>query len=188
MFGKDKPTAEVMKKEFEAAPPSSIEDHVEKPESVKAKGTPTALYAHIPMLIIREPKETDVDAIYQLGQSIPELASEDDEEFLSKDGVEHFARYYQSNCLVAELEGKLVGFVIIEKEGYDSTCITFLGVAPEYRNEGIGAFLLSQMESKVKTKGFYLFATSSSAVDYFEKKGYHKGKTMTYMGKDVVPD
>lgn len=185
MFGKkEEPLkTEVLKQRFEEAPSSSIEQPKEAPTPVVGEDKAPHLYAKVPLLLIREPKEEDESAIYELGRSIPELECADGEEWLSKESVRHFVSYSTDKCLVAELESKIIAFVITEKSGWENGCITFLGVHPNYRKQGIGTYLLAQIESKLGVKDFYLFATSESAATYFEKMGYQKGKTMTFMSK-----
>jgi len=185
LFGKDTPKPETIKDQFIESPTSNIEPETVVSPEPKKDSTPS-IYAKIPLLLIREPIKTDSEQIYQLGLSIPELASKDGEPWLSKSDVDHHVSYSTDDCLVAELNGKIVGFVITQKEGWEHICIVFIGIHPDYRKSGIGKYLMTQIESKQSSvNDFYLFATSDKAVTYFEGLGYQKGKTMTYMRKTV---
>lgn len=177
------PRPETVRKNFEDAPPQIIEPPKEEPPPKQPH-----LYAKVPLLLIREARESDETELYQLGKSIPELQCKDGEDWLTKEDVHHRCAYDKDDCLVALLDDKMIAFLISDHEGYEHGCITFLGVHPDYRNEGIATYLLSQMEARKNYKDWYLFATSENAVKYFESQGYVKGKTMTYMLKKVKED
>jgi len=181
LFGKDQLKAEALKEHFKEAPPSTVEPTI---EPAPPKLPVPQLYAKVPTLLIREPIEADIKQIYELGLAIPELSCKDGKEWLSKEDVSHYVRYSHSDFLVAELQGKIIGFIITQKEGgWEHGCIIFLGVHPDFRNDGVGGYLVRQMESKMSVKDIYLLATSANAVEYFTNLGYQRGKTMTYMEK-----
>lgn len=184
LFGKkDDVKPEVVREQFHDAPTSTVEAVVEPTQEPQKAITPH-VYAKIPLLLIREPIKSDTDQLYELGKAIPELASKEEDIWLSKTDIDHYISYNASDCLVAELEGKIIGFILTQKEGWEHACIVFIGVHPDYRKSGIGKYLMTQIESKLQhVDDFYLFATSKNAVSYFEKFGYAQGKTMTYMRK-----
>lgn len=81
------------------------------------------------------------------------------------------------NCLVAEINDKIIGTVALEGK---ELCTFF--VHPDYQNTGIGTHLLEKIESVAETKGISKIKAeaSISGVAFYEKNGYRK----TGMDKD----
>ena len=75
----------------------------------------------------------------------------------------HFGMYHPSFSFVAEVEGKLVGFIIGDLRGADYALppggyIDIMGVDPEYQGKGIGKKLLEYfirecLDSGIKARG-----------------------------------
>lgn len=91
--------------------------------------------------------------------------------------------------LVAESEQKIVGSVL---GGFDGRrgIIYHLAVHSDFRSQGIGEMLMSELEDILRTKGcirYYLLVTvdNDSAIDFYEKRGWNRLNLYAY-GKDLV--
>ena len=89
--------------------------------------------------------------------------------------------------LVAEADGRLIGSVI---GGYDGRrgMIYHLAVAVEYRQQGLGAALMDEVERRLKAKGclksyLLVVAGNDDAVRYYQKRGWQE-MDVTIMGKE----
>jgi ribosomal protein S18 acetylase RimI-like enzyme len=89
--------------------------------------------------------------------------------------------------LVAEAGDRLIGSVI---GGYDGRrgLIYHLAVAVEYRQQGIGAALMDEVERRLKDKGCvksYLLVVpgNEAAARFYEKRGWQE-MDVTIMGKE----
>ncbi len=90
--------------------------------------------------------------------------------------------------LVAETGGRLIGTVI---GGYDGRrgMIYHLAVASEYRQQGIGAALMEEVESRLKAKGCYksyllVVDGNDAAIKFYKKRGW-QDMDVTILGKEL---
>jgi ribosomal protein S18 acetylase RimI-like enzyme len=91
--------------------------------------------------------------------------------------------------LLAEIQGRLVGTVL---GGYDGRrgLMYHLAVSSEYRRQGVGGLLASELEQRLRHKGCircYLLVTkdNAEAIRFYEKRGWGRMDLYTY-GKDLV--
>jgi ribosomal protein S18 acetylase RimI-like enzyme len=91
--------------------------------------------------------------------------------------------------LVAEHGDKIIGTVI---GGFDGRrgLLYHLAVEGSFRGQGIGALLLSEVESRLRQKGClkcYLMVTpdNQEAMRYYEKRGWHPMDYVRAYGKDL---
>jgi ribosomal protein S18 acetylase RimI-like enzyme len=112
-------------------------------------------------IFIRELKTTDADDISAIYADITQKAVTPDFTHL----IEKHARSDQDVCLVAELNGQIVGFMVsyvltlgfgIEKSGWIAT----LGVDPKFMGAGIGADLAKEIFKYYKDAGINNVYTS----------------------------
>jgi ribosomal protein S18 acetylase RimI-like enzyme len=89
--------------------------------------------------------------------------------------------------LVAEADGRLIGSVI---GGFDGRrgMIYHLAVAEEYRQQGIGALLMDEVERRLKAKGcvksyLLVVAGNEAVVQFYQKRGWQTMDTII-MGKE----
>ena len=89
--------------------------------------------------------------------------------------------------LVAEAGGRLIGSVI---GGFDGRrgMIYHLAVAVEYRQRGIGAALMDEVERRLKAKGclksyLLVVAGNEDAIEFYAKRGW-QAMDVTIMGKE----
>ncbi|RPI34221.1 MAG: GNAT family N-acetyltransferase [Chloroflexota bacterium] len=90
--------------------------------------------------------------------------------------------------LLAVSEGKIVGSVI---GGFDGRrgMVYHLAVQQEYRNQGIGAALMDELEARLREKGcirYYLLVTADNegAIRFYENRGMERMDLYSY-GKDL---
>ena len=91
-------------------------------------------------------------------------------------------------CLVAEVEGRLAGCVL---GGFDGRrgMVYHLAVLPEQRGRGLGAALLTELESRLKAKGClksYLLVLQENpeVLDFYRKRGWNV-MGVYVMGKEL---
>jgi ribosomal protein S18 acetylase RimI-like enzyme len=90
--------------------------------------------------------------------------------------------------LVAEVDGRLIGSVI---GGFDGRrgMIYHLAVAVEYRQQGIGAALMDEVEARLKAKGclksYLLVVDGNEAAEQFYKKRGWQNMNVTILGKEL---
>jgi ribosomal protein S18 acetylase RimI-like enzyme len=91
--------------------------------------------------------------------------------------------------LVAEAGERLVGSVM---GGFDGRrgMVYHLAVEKEFRNLGLGAALMAELESRLRARGCircYLLVTrdNESALHFYEQRGWEK-MALFVMGKDLV--
>jgi ribosomal protein S18 acetylase RimI-like enzyme len=90
--------------------------------------------------------------------------------------------------LVAEMDGQIIGTVL---GGYDGRrgIVYHLAVAESYRQQGIGAELMKELEQRLITKGCircYLLVTkdNDNAVHFYDQTGWERMDLYIY-GKDL---
>ncbi len=91
--------------------------------------------------------------------------------------------------LVAEEDGQMVGTVI---GGFDGRrgLIYHLAVDPTYRQRGIGAMLMDEVEKRLKAKGCircYLMVADDNvnAIEFYKKRGWGNMDTIFTFAKDL---
>jgi ribosomal protein S18 acetylase RimI-like enzyme len=91
--------------------------------------------------------------------------------------------------LVAEMDGRIIGTVL---GGYDGRrgLVYHLAVAVQYRNNGIGALLMEELERRLRDRGClkcYLLVTpdNDGSIDFYEKRGWERMPLYIY-GKELL--
>jgi ribosomal-protein-alanine N-acetyltransferase len=101
----------------------------------------------------------------------------------SKTRFESLYRKHPDDFIVAELEGKIVGYIIAYDSGgfgdFDS-----VAVDPKYRGFGIGCLLVNYMLDRFKQKGLKrasleVRTTNKTAISFYQKLGFKITKTIT---------
>lgn len=112
-------------------------------------------------MLIRELRTTDADTISDIYSAITQNPVTED----FKNLIEEHARRPQDICLVAELDGRVVGFMVsyiltlgfgIEKSAWIAT----LGVAPQFMGQGIGDAMAREIFHYYKKAGITNVYTS----------------------------
>ena len=131
---------------------------------------------------LRTLKPEDLDAIAEIDKTI--LGTSRPEYW--KDRIAAIEGRRGIAPLVAELEGKVVGFVIGEASGWEYGVpeevgmIHTVGVDPEYQGKGVGAIMLREMLGNMKKVGVttvYTFVNWKEAalLRFFDRMGFDRG-------------
>jgi ribosomal-protein-alanine N-acetyltransferase len=107
----------------------------------------------------------------------------------SKTALRYFLNHPGAECLVAEQEGKIAGFILAEQSDRLAHIIT-LDVAESARRSGIGSALLERVESNLVARGVRAIlletaTTNSPAIAFWQKHGYRTEAVLKnyYLGK-----
>lgn len=120
---------------------------------------------------LRNYKPEDFDILHEIDQVCYEQ-----EVAYSKRELRAYLRFKGSECVVAEVQGKIAGFCISarrEEQGY----IVTIDVLPEYRRLHIGTQLLEDIERRLAEVGvsevtLETATDNASAVAFWKKHGY----------------
>ena len=111
-------------------------------------------------------------------------------EMILGDVLRHVKSYDNDLALVAEVEGKIVGYAFfvpvdmyIRGELVKAVNLSPLAVHPEYQSQGIGGKLLIEGHKVAKEKG-YAMSTLFGEKDYYPRFGY-KGKMFSPSGLKI---
>jgi len=130
---------------------------------------------------IREEKSGDYNVVFDLIEKAfrSEPYSDHKEQFL----VERLRKskaFVSEFSLVAELENKIVGYILLTKltirndrEVFDSLALAPVAVDPEYQGCGIGGMLIQQAHIAAKRKGYKSIVLLGHE-DYYPKFGYQQ--------------
>ncbi len=95
-----------------------------------------------------------------------------------------YSTFYMKNLLkyadiyyVAEMDNKIVGYIIARKEAYNMGHIISIAVHPDYRKMGIGEKMLQKVEKELKEMGCYrvyleVRISNQPAISLYKKLGY----------------
>ncbi|WP_336491561.1 GNAT family N-acetyltransferase [Methylobacterium nigriterrae] len=73
-----------------------------------------------------------------------------------------------SEALLAEIEGKVIGFIAVDDEGY----ISALYVDRPHAGRGVGSALLQAAQDHHDSLGLHVFAENISAVQFYRARGF----------------
>ena len=93
--------------------------------------------------------------------------------------------------LVCEMDGKIVGTVMIGYEGHRGW-INYLGVLPEYQGQGLGRELMDRAEAKLVERGcakinLQIRATNTKVIRFYKGIGFKVDEVVS-MGKRLDID
>ena len=94
--------------------------------------------------------------------------------------------------LIAEMDQKIIGTILGTHDGRKGW-INRLAVHPDFRNQRIGSFLLSEAEKQLDRSGIDIIAClieedNPESILFFQKAGYQKNKEIIYFTKKKHPD
>lgn len=127
---------------------------------------------------IRKLESADIDQVYELGNLKDEFTTENGS-FWSKEQLESWGKSESDIMLVAESEGKIVGFSLYAQH-IPTKKVTWenMYVLPEYRKLGIGSALIENSLEKLKELGCkYVMCCINSTdqnqfAEYLKKFGF----------------
>jgi ribosomal-protein-alanine N-acetyltransferase len=115
----------------------------------------------------------DFETLYEIDQACyePEIA-------YSRRELRQYMRFPGLECMVAEVEGKLVGFCLAASEDAQGYVIT-MDVLDEYRRHGIASALLEEVEQRLAardvTEVWLETATDNdAAIAFWQRHEYRK--------------
>lgn len=126
-------------------------------------------------MMIRQEKQTDHDAVYQVVKEA--FAHAEQSDGTEQDLVVNLRKsksFVPELSLVAEEDGKIVGHILFTKalvNGVEILALAPLSVLPEYQNRGIGLSLMEQGHKTARELG-YPYSVVLGHAKYYPKAGY----------------
>jgi len=122
-------------------------------------------------LAIRSVQEEDGETLYQIDQACYPRGIA-----YSRRTLKWFLALPGAECLVAEAEGAIAGFILTEAAGAQAHIIT-IDVLTEHRRTGMGTMLLREAEQRLAARGIrevHLETAhdNAAAIAFWEKHGY----------------
>lgn len=143
-------------------------------DEVQIRGYKRSDYARVCLIL----KEAELfDGVWEREDNLAAMV-EDDEE----------------RILVAEVEGKVVGQIMLDWHGDSLVFLYRLAVRGEFRKKGVGSKLLEEAEriarkSGAEEVGFYVNVEDKRLMDYYVKRGFRKSRDKYfYVWKEIKED
>ena len=146
---------------------------------------------------IRQMEIDDLSSVYHLGE---QLFTSEEYPILYRtwdpyEVTDHFSSDAEY-CLVAEANGKVVGFVLattIEKEGTawkKYGYLSWIGVHDDFQRTGLGRRLYRQVEQKLRKSGTRMIiadteAENQDALSFFDSIGFSVSRSHTWLIKTL---
>ena len=138
-------------------------------------------------ILVRKMNEDDISSVIIIDEKITRFHRPD----MWKPQVQHHLSRSESICLIAEIEGHVVGFMMatihpwlfgVEKGGW----IEILGVDPAHTAKGVGKKLGERLLEDFKSRGIKVVYTtvdwtSSDLLEFFKTLGMTKSGFITLM-------
>ncbi|MDQ3076849.1 MAG: GNAT family N-acetyltransferase [bacterium] len=132
----------------------------------------------------------DIPEVLKIAKDVDGFkVSEERESFWSKEQLE---RWVQSDdvLLVAELDGRIVGFVLTTHHKPTGKVIWENQlVLPEFRGQGVAQALTEEMEGRLKESGatyiHFLVKETNEFLHHYKKIGYDAGHKFVWFGKFI---
>jgi len=125
-------------------------------------------------ILLRAYAPADFDTLYDIDQACYEPAIA-----YSKRELRNYLRFPGSDCIVAETNRKLVGFILTAHQD-DWGYIITIDVLERFRRQSVGSLLLARAEQHLKTDGVREIALetaidNASAIAFWHRHGYRTG-------------
>lgn len=150
-----------------------------------------------PEVEIRQMEIDDVAAVYHLGE---ELFTSEKFPILYRTWDPYEVTDYFTTesdyCLVAEIDGRIVGFVLantVEKEGTAWKTygyLSWIGVAPDFQGTNLGQRLYNRLEDILQDEGVRMViadteAENIKAIEFFKAMGFSIRADHTWLAKTL---
>ena len=123
-------------------------------------------------LRLRAYQPTDFDALWALDQICfpPDIS-------YSRIELRMYLSLRTAFCIVAEIDGKIVGFVVMDSRDRRPAYMVTIDVAPEFRKSGVASALLKEVESRLRVRGvdrirLEVAESNSAAIRFYERHGF----------------
>jgi ribosomal-protein-alanine acetyltransferase len=137
-------------------------------------------------ITIEDAQLRQLDKLYEI-----ELQCFDKEAF-SKRQISYFLTDYNSISLIARVESKIAGFIIVQVDSEENVFfghILTINVAPDYWHKGIATRLIHEIENILRRKSIFecrleVKESNQAALNLYHKLGYENvGKLKNYYGR-----
>jgi [ribosomal protein S18]-alanine N-acetyltransferase len=132
----------------------------------------------------REYRLGDAEAMYALDVQCFEPLFQ-----FSRRAMRYFAEARRAVTVLAEANGELVGFCIVEVD--EEAYVVTLDVAPAWRRHGLARRLMAEVEAKARAVGaqsiaLHVFTGNSGAIRFYEEIGYGRvGMVEAFYGRGL---
>jgi ribosomal protein S18 acetylase RimI-like enzyme len=148
-------------------------------------------------IVIRQMEIDDLGFVYHLGERL--FTSEDFPILYRTWDQYEVTDYFTSDpdyCLVAEVEGKIIGFILattIEKEGTawkKYGYLSWIGVDENYRRSNLGVRLYRKLEERLEEDGVRMIiadteAANNVAISFFKSLGFSQRAQHIWLAKTM---
>lgn len=147
-------------------------------------------------LKIRKEEENDYPFVFDLiEKAFHEEAMSDHQEQYLVDRLRQSASFREELSIVAEMEGKIVGYVLLteiniinsQNQSFISLALAPIAVLPAYQGQGIAGALMHAAHEKAKELGYGSIVILGHA-DYYPRFGYRLAKEFGIRLPFDVPD
>ena len=137
---------------------------------------------------IRKMTINDYDDIYALWLSCAGMGLNNLDD--SREGISRFLARNPDTCFVAADGEKIVGVIMAGNDGRRGF-IYHTAVAPEYRNQGIGAKMVDRTMLALKDCGInkaalVVFERNQAGNGFWEKQGFTVREDLVYRNKSII--
>ena len=138
---------------------------------------------------IRQMRNEDYNEVYQLWMSCEGIGLNNRDD--TPEGVANFLQRNPDTCLVAEIEGRIVGVVLAGTDGRRGR-VYHMAVHPDSRRQGIARQLVEKALDGLKQAGVYkvslvAFAKNQAGNGFWESMGFVARDDLVYRDKLLAP-
>lgn len=139
-------------------------------------------------MIIRNKKESDIESLAKVHYEswITTYKGIVPDSYLDSLSLESYIKkhhMFNAPCIVAEVDGKVVGFLMYSKDKDEDTSdkcgeIMVIYLLQEYQHNGIGTLLMNEAEKRMKSEfdqlSLWVLEDNIPTVKFYEKMGFEK--------------
>ncbi|HCN60414.1 GNAT family N-acetyltransferase [Mammaliicoccus fleurettii] len=139
-------------------------------------------------MIIRNKKESDIESIAKVHYEswVTTYKGIVPDSYLDSLSLESYIEkhhMFNAPCIVAEVDGKVVGFLMYSKDKDEDTSnkcgeIMVIYLLQEYQHKGIGTLLMNEAEKRMKSEfdqlSLWVLEDNIPTVKFYEKMGFEK--------------
>ncbi|WP_239751827.1 GNAT family N-acetyltransferase [Mammaliicoccus sp. H-M34] len=139
-------------------------------------------------MIIRNKKESDIESLAKVHYEswITTYKGIVPDSYLDSLSLESYIEkhhMFNAPCIVAEVDGKVVGFLMYSKDKDEDTSdkcgeIMVIYLLQEYQHNGIGTLLMNEAEKRMKSEfdqlSLWVLEDNIPTVKFYEKMGFEK--------------
>jgi tRNA threonylcarbamoyladenosine biosynthesis protein TsaB len=124
-------------------------------------------------ITLRNYSAADFEALYQIDQQCFDSAIA-----YSRPDLRNYLRLPARDCVIAEADGKIAGFLVTVHENAVGSIVT-IDVLATYRRQGVATLLLEESERRLAAAGVRTIeletaTDNASAIAFWQEHGYRK--------------